>query len=147
MIESNVFLMLWRWLMFAATPLYFHSENKSKNSNPVDNSVKTTDKRLVTDGNSVGVSADSSTVTVNTSDMGAIAAAFDFAKNGSKTISDQLTKVTDVIGDTISFAEATAQMNQDQKDALTGTRQLAVVGMIVAALAGFAALKGGKIKL
>lgn len=158
----NPMRFLWSLLMFCAMPLYLNN-SKSKASTTTENNNYNTDKRLVTDSESVGVSADNSTVSVyrtttnSMSDQGSIEKAFKFATDASKSASADFSKVLDVVNDSLDFTKASAQMTtQAQQDMLstvqdniTGNKYLVTLGMIVAGVVGLAVFGQniGKIKL
>lgn len=64
----------------------------SSSSSSTASTTNTTDKRMVVD-NGVGVSSDSSTVTVNSLDAGAIEKAFAFASGAGESVSGTMDKV------------------------------------------------------
>lgn len=146
-----------------ATPLNIGG-NKSKASN--DNSVHSSTKMPVTDGGSVGVAADNSTVMVSqtSTDLGAIEKAFDFATNSRKGVSEDFEKVVNMAGESLNFAKETARMSSSAQsnateqlskamsvvqENITGNKYLVTLGMIVAGLVALYAVGGklGKVKL
>jgi hypothetical protein len=148
----NISKLFWSWLMYCATPLYVGGSSKSNASN--DNSVKNTDKRLVTDGSSIGVSADGSTVNLSTSDMGAVTKAFDFANGARQGVSEDFSKVLKLAGDSILFNKEATQLTQKTQsdataavkeafsavqDTVSGNKSLATTGMILGAVVAIAA--------
>lgn len=158
----NPLKLFWAWLFFCITPLYFNG-SKSKSSSSTSNDNINIDKRLVTDGEAVGVSADNSTVSVykqttnNMSDLGSIEKAFKFATDAHNTVSDDFGKVLEVIGDSLDFNKAAAEMTTKTQqemlstvqDNITGNKYLVTLGMIVAGVVGLAVFGQniGKLKL
>lgn len=118
------------------------SSSSSSNATTTQN----TDKRQVVDGGSVGVSSDSSTVNVNTTDHGAVNAAMTMAGN---TEAGALDAYKALLAATVQLAGAstkTIQANSDLAGQLAGTVTDTVTSaddaaqkkqyMIYAALAG-----------
>jgi hypothetical protein len=147
----NTCKLFWSWLMCCAAPLYIGGDSGG-NESKTDNSNTNIDKRLVTDADSVGVSADHSTVSLNLqkTDLGAITKAFDFATNARKGISDDFGKVTDLAGDSLSFAKETSKLTNDaykvMQDTVSGNRTVALTGLLIAGVVAAIAF-GRKIKL
>lgn len=165
----NPLKLFWAWLFFCITPLYFNG-SKSKSSTSTENNNYNIDKRQVTDGESVGVSADNSTVSVykqttnNMTDLGSIEKAFEFATDAQTTVSRDFGKVLDVITESFDFNKEAARMSSqaqanatDQiskaistvQDNITGNKYLVTLGMIVAGVVGLAVFGQnlGKLKL
>lgn len=80
----------------------------SSSANTTQTTTQNTDKRQVVDGNSVGVSSDSSTVNVTSTDHAAVAAAFDLAKVSSAQTADTISKALQFASDNLKLASASA---------------------------------------
>lgn len=139
---------------------------KSKSSVQNDNSTRTLNQTPVTDGGSVGVAAENSTVSVTqvATDLDAIEKAFDFATNSRKGVSEDFSKVVNMAGDSLSFAKETARLSSNAQanatdqlskaigvvqENITGNKYLVTLGMILAGVVAIAAFGGqfGKVKL
>jgi hypothetical protein len=113
----------------------------SSSSSSNATTTNTTDKRMVVD-NGVGVSSDSSTVTVNATDLGAIGKAFDFATGAGQSVSGTMDKVlglADVIlkGSLDAVKTTNGVVSQAYETArTTATGSIDQKTMIVLAVAG-----------
>lgn len=113
----------------------------SSSSSATTTQTTSTDKRMVVD-NGVGVSSDSSTVTVNALDLGAIGKAFDFATAAGGTVAGTMDKVlglADVIlkGSIDAVKGTNAVVSQAYETAKnTSTGSIDQKTMIVLAVAG-----------
>lgn len=124
---------------------------KGGSSSSSSNQTVSTDKRLVVDGGSVGVSSDSSTVTVNQTDLGAIGKAFDFASASGANVITTLDKVLG-IADTVLKGSLTAvqgtnsvvsQAYETAKNTTSGAIDQKTM-IILAAVAGVAFVSRGR---
>jgi len=128
----------------------------SSSASTSQSSTNNVDKRQVVDGGSVGVSADKSTITVNSTstDQGSVKAAFDFAKFADATNGDGFSKLLDTANNmftssltavsqsnqTLSDAYKTAQADQNAKATLD-SRYLVAAGIAVVAIVGLRAVR------
>lgn len=153
----NICKLIWGLLFACAFPLYIGGRSKSSAQTTNNN----TDKRLVTDGSSIGVSADNATVDITSTDLGAIAKSFDFATGASKGVSDSFKEVVSLVGEALDFSKETARLTSSAQskateqvsaaistvqDNITGNKYLVTLGMIVAGVVGLAVF-GKQIKL
>lgn len=128
----------------------------SSSASTSQSSTQNVDKRQVVDGGSVGVTADNSKITLNSSstDQGSVKAAFDFAKFADATNGDGFSKLLDTANNiftssltavsqsnqTLSDAYKTAQTEQNAKATLD-SRYLVAAGLAVVAIVGLRAVK------
>lgn len=82
----------------------------SSSSNSTATKTTNTDKRLVVDNGAVGVSADSSNVTVNALDNGAVKNAFDFATNASNNSTLTMTQALQLAKSDLKVVSQNAQL-------------------------------------
>jgi hypothetical protein len=97
-------------------PGKLHGGGGGSSSSSSSQQTNNVDRRLVTDGGSVGVSADSSTVSVNVLDAGAIAAAFDFAKVSDQETGKTLNSVLGLARDVFTGGRAVLEQGGNQID-------------------------------
>ena len=112
------------------------------------------DKRLVVDNGGVGVSSDSSTVTVNTLDNGAITQAIDLSKTSTKAAYSGLDSLLGFANSVLNL-EANSQKLISQsaanigdayktaQDMSSGNRMLVAGGLVLAGIVALNALKKG----
>jgi hypothetical protein len=124
-------------------------------SSSSSNSTTTTniDKRQVNDNGAVGVTSDSSTVNVSVLDNGAIDKAIDLAKSGTTGAYQGISELLGFAKDVIKLQDESAKLisksaenvgdaYQTANEMSSGQKQLATVGLVVAGVVGFVALKG-----
>lgn len=97
----------------------------SSSSSSTSSTTTSTDKRMVVD-NGVGVSSDSSTVTVNATDLGAIDAAFGFASGSGQRIADRHGLPRDLL------ARLLWQESRYREDIITGRTRSSVGALGIA---------------
>lgn len=123
----------------------------SSSSSSTSTQTTSTDKRMVVD-NGVGVSSDSSTVTVNATDLGAIGKAFDFATAAGGSVTGTMDKVlglADVLLrgslDTVKGTNAVvSQAYETAKNTATGSidQKTMIIFAVAGAVAFVASRKG-----
>jgi hypothetical protein len=130
-------------------PGKLHGGGGGSSSSSSSQQTNNVDRRLVTDGGSVGVSADSSTVSVNVLDAGAIAAAFDFAKLSDQETGKTLNSVLGLARDVFTGGRAVLEQGGNQVDRAyasakgeaTQKNMLMVAALAVVAIVGVTVLK------
>lgn len=157
---------LWRWWFAFFAPAFGGGGSSSSSSS--NTQTTNVDKRLVVDGQSVGVSSDSSTVNVTATDYGSVDRALQIVREANANSIDLSKNNTQAlgagIGQVLGFAEKAltltkeniglAVKNTDQistayktvGDLSTGNRTLATLGLIVGGIVAVVAFTGGKLK-
>lgn len=123
----------------------------SSSSSATTTQTTSTDKRMVVD-NGVGVSSDSSTVTVNAVDLGAVEAAFGFAEGSGALLAgsfDKVLKLADTVltGSLNAADKSTALVSsafETAKNTASGSiDQKTMMVLAGVAAAAYIATKGG----
>ena len=89
------------WFGFCIAPLYFGGGGGSATTSSNTKTLNT-DKRLVASDSAIGISSDNSTINLSTTDQGAVAASFDFAKNANALAGESYKNLLAATGSTLS---------------------------------------------
>jgi len=89
------------WFGFCIAPLYFGGGGGSATTSS-NTTTQNTDKRLVASDSAIGISSDNSTINLSTTDQGAIAASFDFAKSANVLAEEKYQDLLAATGNTLS---------------------------------------------
>jgi hypothetical protein len=140
-------ILQWLYLwMLAPLALYIGGESSSSSSSSNSTTTQNTDRRQVVDNGGVGISSDTSTVSVTLTDRDAVKQAIDLSKTSSELAYQNLSALLGFAKDGLALADknagAVADAFKTASEISSGQKMLVTGGLLIAGIVAIKSFKG-----